>query len=126
MITQYFRPQTMEEALHLLSRPDTRPLGGGTLLTQSSVESFSVVDLQALGLANLKKSGDRLEIGATVTLQSIPASAAQKAIASEPRRPGNRSASSSASLSTVEVSPRRARMYSFTGSCWPSETAVWV
>ena len=71
MITQYFRPQTMEEALQLLSRPDTRPLGGGTLLTQSSVESFSVVDLQALGLANLKKSGDRLEIGATVTLQTL-------------------------------------------------------
>jgi putative selenate reductase FAD-binding subunit len=30
-----------------------------------------VVDLQALGLDNLSKSGDRLEIGATVTLQTL-------------------------------------------------------
>jgi putative selenate reductase FAD-binding subunit len=71
MITQYFRPQTLEEALQLLSRSGTRPLGGGTLLTQPSPESFSVVDLQALGLDGLSRSGDRLTIGATVTLQTL-------------------------------------------------------
>ena len=75
MITQYYRPQTLEEALQLLSQPDTRPLGGGTLLTQHSDESFSVVDLQALGLDNLKKSGAKLEIGATGTLQNLLESA---------------------------------------------------
>ena len=71
MITQYYRPQTLEEALQLLARADTRPLGGGTVLTQRSNESFSVVDLQALGLDKLHKSGDNLEIGATVTLQNL-------------------------------------------------------
>ncbi len=71
MITQYYRPLTLEEALQLLSRTDTRPLGGGTLLTQRRDETFSVVDLQALGLNHLNKSGDRLMIGATTTLQAL-------------------------------------------------------
>ncbi|MGA2488729.1 MAG: FAD binding domain-containing protein [Anaerolineales bacterium] len=71
MITQYYRPQTLEEALKLLSQPDTFPLGGGTALTQRRDESFSVVDLQALSLDKLHKSGDNLEIGATVTLQNL-------------------------------------------------------
>ena len=71
MITQYHRPPTLEEALKLLSQPDTRPLGGGTVLTQRSDESFSVVDLQALGLDKIRKTGNNLEIGATVTLQSL-------------------------------------------------------
>jgi putative selenate reductase FAD-binding subunit len=71
MITQYFRPLTLEEALQLLSRPNIYPLGGGTVLTRPGNESFSVVDLQALGLGSLNRFGDRLEIGATVTLQSL-------------------------------------------------------
>jgi len=71
MITQYYRPQTLEEALQLLSRGDVRPLGGGTLLSRRSEESFSVVDLQILRLDQLHKSGDDLEIGATVTLQTL-------------------------------------------------------
>ena len=71
MITQYYRPQNLEEALQLLSQADTRPLGGGTILTQRSEESFSVVDLQSLGLDILAKSGNRLVIGATVTLQTL-------------------------------------------------------
>jgi CO/xanthine dehydrogenase FAD-binding subunit len=71
MITQYYRPQTLEEALRLLSNPDTHPLGGGTILTHFSNESFSVVDLQALGLDKIIKSGDRLAIGAAVTLQTL-------------------------------------------------------
>ena len=71
MITQYYRPKNLEEAMLMLSHEDAYPLGGGTVLTQRSDESFSVVDLQALGLDNLSKSGDRLEIGATVTLQTL-------------------------------------------------------
>ncbi len=71
MITQYYRPQTLEEALQLLARADTRPLGGGTVLTQYSGESFSVVDLQALGLDKLRKIGNNLEIGAIATLQTL-------------------------------------------------------
>jgi CO/xanthine dehydrogenase FAD-binding subunit len=71
MITDYFRPQTLDEALTLLSRPNTLPLGGGTLLSHPSPDPVSVVDLQALGLNTLRTKGNELEIGATVTLQQL-------------------------------------------------------
>lgn len=71
MITEYYRPSTLDEALRLLSRPNTRPLGGGTVLTQKNIETFSVVDLQALGLNKIHKIGDKLEIGATATLSLL-------------------------------------------------------
>ncbi len=71
MITTYHRPTTLEEALTLLAKPEARPLGGGTVLTQRSDETYAVVDLQALGLDKIRKSGDKLEIGATVPLQAL-------------------------------------------------------
>jgi putative selenate reductase FAD-binding subunit len=71
MITQYFRPQKLEEALELLKKPNTLPLGGGTLLTQQNDISFSVVDLQALGLDTINVSAGKMEIGATTTLQAL-------------------------------------------------------
>ncbi len=71
MITTYHRPQTLDEALTLLSRPNTVPLGGGTLLSHRQSDSVEVVDLQALSLNSIKKSGNNLEIGATATLQQL-------------------------------------------------------
>ncbi len=71
MITDYHRPKTLEEAFKLLSDPNSRPLGGGTTLTQSVVEPFSVVDLQSLGLDKILKSSNQLNIGATVPLQAL-------------------------------------------------------
>lgn len=71
MITEYHRPHSMEEALKLLLRPNTLPLGGGTVLTQASDQSFAVVDLQALGLDKIHKVGNTLEIGAAVTLSLL-------------------------------------------------------
>lgn len=71
MITQYYRPLTLEEALALLSRPDMRPLAGGTVLIQKSEKDFSVVDLQALGMDKLHESGNHLEIGAATKLQTL-------------------------------------------------------
>ena len=71
MITHYYRPRTLEEALKLLSQPQTLALGGGTRLTQPADNSFAVVDLQALGLNKLRKNGDNLEMGAAVTLQDL-------------------------------------------------------
>ena len=71
MITNYFRPQTREEALKLLAQPNTRPLGGGTWLNQPHDEKFAVVDLQALGLNQIHKAGNNLEIDACVTLQEL-------------------------------------------------------
>lgn len=71
MITVYHRPKSIDEALKFLSISDARPLGGGTWLTNVKHASFEVIDLQELGLDTLKKSGNNLEIGATVTLQQL-------------------------------------------------------
>ena len=71
MIIDYNRPQTLDQALTLLSRPNMLPLGGGTLLSQPHSAPVEVVDLQALGLNTLQKKGHNLEIGATVTLQQL-------------------------------------------------------
>jgi CO/xanthine dehydrogenase FAD-binding subunit len=71
MITTYHRPQTLDEALTLLSQPNRIPLGGGTLLSKPTAESLEVVDLQALSLDSIKKNGNNLELGATVTLQQL-------------------------------------------------------
>ena len=71
MITAYHRPQTLDEALALLTQPNTLPLGGGTLLSKPTADSIEAVDLQALGLDSLNKTGNNLELGATLTLQAL-------------------------------------------------------
>jgi CO/xanthine dehydrogenase FAD-binding subunit len=71
MITTYHRPRTLDEALTLLSQSNRLPLGGGTLLSQPQTDPVEVVDLQSTGLDSIKKSGNNLEIGATVTLQQL-------------------------------------------------------
>ena len=71
MITAYHRPKTLDEALTLLTQPDTAPLGGGTLLSHQKSDSVQAVDLQLLGLDSLTKVGNNLELGATLTLQAL-------------------------------------------------------
>ena len=71
MITTYHRPRTLDEALTLLTKPNRIPLGGGTLLSKPTADSVEVVDLQALSLDSIKKNGNNLELGATVTLQQL-------------------------------------------------------
>lgn len=71
MITAYHRPKTLDEALTLLARPNIVPLGGGTLLAHPTADPVEVVDLQALSLNTVKKQGNTLEVGATVTLQQL-------------------------------------------------------
>lgn len=71
MITAYHRPKTLDEALRLLTQPNMQPLGGGTLLSKPMADPVEVVDLQSLGLNTIKKQGNLLEIGATVTLQQL-------------------------------------------------------
>jgi putative selenate reductase FAD-binding subunit len=71
MITTYHRPTTLEEALNLLTQPNTVPLGGGTLLSRPGSDPISVVDLQNLGLDAIAQKGNDLEVGATCTLQSL-------------------------------------------------------
>jgi len=71
MITAYHRPQTLDEALTLLTQPNTLPLGGGTLLSHGMTDPMEAVDLQLLGLNTLTKKGNELELGATLTLQAL-------------------------------------------------------
>lgn len=73
MITNYHRPQTIEEALNLLKQPATLPMGGGTVLNSPKYkdQEISVVDLQALDLNHIHQTGHILEIGATATLQQL-------------------------------------------------------
>jgi CO/xanthine dehydrogenase FAD-binding subunit len=74
MIIEYLRPDTIEEAIDLLKRQNPRsiPLGGGTSLAQMrSGESTAVIDLQALGMREIKIKNGFLGIGANVTLQQL-------------------------------------------------------
>ena len=73
MISSYYRPEKISDALDLLSddQVKTIPMGGGTALDHYSSEPIAVVDLQKLGLNNLRSRGSVLEIGATVTLQNL-------------------------------------------------------
>jgi CO/xanthine dehydrogenase FAD-binding subunit len=76
VIVEYHRPAKLEEALDLLSRshPLTLPLGGGTVLnTSDSTRSrdFAVVDLQSLGLDQILRSNELIQVGAMVRLQRL-------------------------------------------------------
>lgn len=76
MIIEYHRPQTIEEAVALLQRPEptTLPMGGGTVLnqpTRRAAANFAVVDLQALGLDQIQSRGNLLKLGAGVRLQAL-------------------------------------------------------
>ena len=73
MIVEYFRPKDIAEALELLDKTDIKMvlMGGGTALDRYSPEAMTVIDLQDLDLGGIQKKGNLLEIGATVTLQSL-------------------------------------------------------
>jgi CO/xanthine dehydrogenase FAD-binding subunit len=69
-LTEYHRPETIEEALKLLrrTRVKTVPLAGGTSLVPAATPDVqAVVDLSALGLSYVKG----LSLGAMTTLQTI-------------------------------------------------------
>ena len=71
-IRAYHRPATLDEALELLTGPDTEPLGGGTVLNGLPEETpAEVVDLQALGLDTVERDGAHVSIGAMVRLQDL-------------------------------------------------------
>lgn len=73
MITEYHRPSTLDEALKLIKRknPETRPLGGGTVLSAPSSAQVAVVDLQKLKLNKISAKGKSITIGAAATLQAL-------------------------------------------------------
>jgi CO/xanthine dehydrogenase FAD-binding subunit len=70
----YHRPKSVAEALHLLARPqlNTAVVAGGTYLNPRLPEAVTeVVDLQAVGLAQVTYAADRITLGAMVRLQAI-------------------------------------------------------
>ena len=73
MIVEYHRPDNLPEAIRLLNRKEikTVPLGGGSVINTPSIERFAVVDLQDLGLNQIQVKGNYLNVGATLTLQSL-------------------------------------------------------
>ncbi len=72
MITSYFRPRTLDEALALAARADAVVLGGGTgVNAQPGRAPVVAVDLQALDLDGIRADAGRLRLGATTRLQSI-------------------------------------------------------
>ena len=68
--TDYYRPDSLEEALRLLAQPDTVPLAGGTKLLAGDVAG-AVVDLQNLGLGRITLDSAELRVGATATLATL-------------------------------------------------------
>ena len=73
MIIEYHRPETLDEAVSLVSRksPPTIILGGGLYINEVFKEPIAVVDLQALGLSAVRKKGKNLQLGASITLQTV-------------------------------------------------------
>ena len=73
MIIEYHRPETIEEAVSLLSRkdPHTVVLGGGLYLNEVVKDQITVVDIQSLGLNSFETKGKNSIIGAAVTLQRL-------------------------------------------------------
>jgi len=75
-VKAYHRPTSLHEALQLLARPNinTAVIGGGTYIVSHMPEMVDeVVDLQAVGLANIDYTGKGLNLGAMLRLQSIVA-----------------------------------------------------
>ena len=73
MIIEYQRPETVSEALKLLGReqPVSFALGGGTYLNRNLDGQYAVVDLQNLGLGDIKITGNLAQVGATSKLQEL-------------------------------------------------------
>jgi probable selenate reductase FAD-binding subunit len=73
-IRQYHRPESIQEALQLITRPDvtTAVLAGGTnLLAQPDTEIDQVVDLQKLELNKIRTEQGKLAYGSMVRVQQI-------------------------------------------------------
>lgn len=68
--SSYYRPRSLEEALGQLSKPDTKPLAGGTMLLANGTNS-AVVDLQDLGLDQLEYGQGILTTGSMTRLTDL-------------------------------------------------------
>jgi CO/xanthine dehydrogenase FAD-binding subunit len=77
-VSGYARPGSLTEALELLAEPGAVPVGGGTDVAgqvDRGIRSPALfVDLQAVGLDELRPDGNGLVVGAGVTLADLAAS----------------------------------------------------
>lgn len=73
MIREYYRPESIDEALSLLTDPQKRlkPLGGGTSLSRQQAGQFGVVDLQKTDLDQIERRGQRIMAGAMVRFDTL-------------------------------------------------------
>lgn len=74
MITEFFKPATVSEAVELkIKNPEAFFMAGGAWInsSRSSLSPEKVVSLESLGLTQIEKAGDMLVIGACATLQDI-------------------------------------------------------
>ena len=73
MISEYFRPATVDEAVTLLTdrRVIRKPLAGGTSLSRQQTGVQGVVDLQAAGLDQIVTRAQRITAGAMSRLSVL-------------------------------------------------------
>lgn len=92
MTKEYHRPDSLDEALRLLQRPNVAsvPLAGGSSLVPQLRQDLpgtqagavdAMVDLAGLGLSFIKRTDDALRIGATTSLTDLMASDACRSLA---------------------------------------------
>lgn len=91
LISDYRRPATLEEAIALVAEPNHVVLAGGTTLNADRNPSNLVaVDLQALGIDTIVRTGGALQVGAMATIgdladyPAVPAGLARIARAEHP------------------------------------------
>ncbi len=72
MQNAYHRPGSLEEAVALLAAEGSVVLAGGTVLNASRLpEQFELVDLQALGLSEIRAGDGTVRMGSMVRLQDL-------------------------------------------------------
>jgi aerobic carbon-monoxide dehydrogenase medium subunit len=84
-IEQYYKPDTIEEALRVLGGRKVRAValaGGTALLADPDSRPQAVVDLSGLGLDYIRQEGHSVAIGAMTTLQTLATSPIVTAITS--------------------------------------------
>lgn len=71
MIRAYHQPQALEDALQHIARGATPVAGATGLYTAKSKRDLELVDVTRCGLDRIEVSGDRISIGAAVTLEQL-------------------------------------------------------
>ena len=73
MIKEYYRPESLEDALKLLTDREKflSPLGGGTKISRHQRDYDGVVDLQSAGLDKIGVGGQVVNVGAMVRLETL-------------------------------------------------------